>query len=75
MRASSPRYDSAVFNEREASSERFDAVVGSSPVGWVLQVWLAAVLFGVRPTLGLPFCLCTGLNVPDWTCVPRTNCS
>ena len=29
------------------------------------QAWLAAVLFGVRPTLGLPFCLCTGLDVPD----------
>ena len=37
------------------------------------QAWLAAVLFGVRPTLGLPFCLCTGFNVLDWTC-GRTNC-
>ena len=29
------------------------------------QAWLAAVLFGVRPTLGLPFCLCAGFNVPN----------
>ena len=37
------------------------------------QAWLAAVFFGVRPTLGLPFCLCTGLMclMDVW---PRTNC-
>ena len=43
-----------MFNEREASS-----VVGSSPVGCVLQVWLV----WCAVARGLPLCLCTGLCV------------
>ena len=34
------------------------------------RLGLAAILFGVRPTLWLPFCLCAGFNVPD-TCGRR----